>query len=102
MSRPSRHLTFDENQKVFGMLGQRKESLSTAVIQLLFGTNSQPSTWQLQVTGVICFVKDPIRKGFFFEVKCFNFIPIKETYICRIKLSIIIIHNISIFYMLGI
>ena len=78
MSRPSRHLTFDENQNVFGMLGQRKESLSTAVIQLLFGTNSQPSTWQLQVTGVICFVKDPIRKGFFFEVENFYFLPIKK------------------------
>ena len=80
MSRSSRHLTFDENQKVFGMLGNRKESLSTAVIQLLFGTNTQPSTWQLQVTGVICFIKDPIRKGFFFEVKSFNIMSIKEIY----------------------
>ena len=76
MSRPSRHLTFDENQKVFGMLGNRKESLSTAVIQLLFGTNTQTSTWQLQVTGVICFVKDHIRKGFFFEVKSFNIMSV--------------------------
>ena len=68
MSRLSKHLRFDENQNIFGMLGYRKESLSTAVVQLLFGTHTQPYTWQLQVTGVICFVKDPVRKGFFFEV----------------------------------
>ena len=99
MSRSSRHLTFDENQKVFGMLGNRKESLSTAVIQLLFGTNTQPSTWQLQVTGVICFIKDPIRKGFFFEVKNVNIMSSKK-YIRKI-ISISIIYKVSIFHMLG-
>ena len=68
MSRPSKHLSFDENQKVFSMLGRRKESLSTAVIQLLFATTTRPFTWQVKLTGVACFVKDPNRKGFFIEV----------------------------------
>ena len=68
MSHPSELLTFEENQMVFSMLGDRKESLSTTVIQLLFATTTRPFQWQLQVTGVVCFVKDPIRKGFFIEV----------------------------------
>ena len=68
MSQPSKHLTFEENQMVFSMLGERKESLSTAVIQLLFSTTTRPFQWQIKVTGVVCFVKDPIRKGFFIEV----------------------------------
>ena len=69
MSQPSKHLSFDENQKLFGMLGNRKESISTAVVQLLFATNTRPSKWQVKVTGVVCFVKDPNRKGFFLEVR---------------------------------
>ena len=68
MSHPSELLTFEENQMVFSMLGDRKESLSTTVIQLLFATTTRPIQWQVQVTGVVCFVKDPIRKGFFIEV----------------------------------
>ena len=68
MSHPSKHLSFEENQMVFSMLGDKKESLSTTVIQLLFATTTKPFQWQVQVTGVVCFVKDPIRKGFFIEV----------------------------------
>ena len=68
MSHPSNHLSFEENQMVFSMLGGKKESLSTTVIQLLFATTTRPFQWQVQVTGVVCFVKDPIRKGFFIEV----------------------------------
>ena len=68
MSQPSKHLSFEENQMVFNMLGERRESLSTAVIQLLFSTTTRPFQWQIKVTGVVCFVKDPIRKGFFIEV----------------------------------
>ena len=68
MSHPSKHLSPEENQKLFSLLGSRKESISTAVVQLLFATNTRPSTWKVKVTGVVCFVKDPNRKGFFIEV----------------------------------
>ena len=68
MSNPSKHLSFEENQRVFSMLGRKKESLSTAVVQLLFATTTRPFTWQVKLTGVVCFVKDPHRKGFFLEV----------------------------------
>ena len=68
MGHPSKHLSSEENQKVFSILGQRKESISTTVVQLLFATTTRPFTWQLKVTGVVCFVKDSNRKGFFIEV----------------------------------
>ena len=68
MSRSSRHLSSEENQALFDLLGERKENMSTAVVQLLFGTRAHPSTWQKKITGVVCFVKDTNRKGFFFEV----------------------------------
>ena len=68
MNKSSKNLTFEQNQKVFAMLGNRKESISTAYVQLLFATNTSPSKWEVKVTGVACFVKDPIRKSYFIEV----------------------------------
>ena len=68
MSQSSENLSLDENQKVLKMLGNRKESVSTAVVQLLFAING---TWKIQATGVVCFVKDSSRRGYFFEVRTF-------------------------------
>ena len=69
MGTASKHLTDQENldlqNKVFGT---REESLSTAVVQLLFATNTRPSTWKIKITGVACFVKDSNRRGFYIEV----------------------------------
>ena len=69
MGTSSKHLTDQENldlqQKVFG---PREENLSTAVVQLLFATNTRPSKWQVKITGVACFVKDSDRRGFYIEV----------------------------------
>ena len=69
MSRSSRHLSSEENQALLDLLGEGKESMSTAVVQLLLGTRAHPCTWQKKITGVACFVKDTKRKGFFFEVQ---------------------------------
>ena len=66
MNHSSENLSSNENQKVFKMLGNKKESVSTAVVQLLF---AKKGTWQVQVTGVVCFVKDSNRRGYFFEVR---------------------------------
>ena len=68
MSHSSNNLSLDENQAVFKMLGNRKESVSTAIIQLLFAVNGE---WEIKVTGVACFVKDSGRRGYFFEVITF-------------------------------
>ena len=68
----SRHLSSRENHQLIEMLGPRKESLSTAIVQLLFGTTTRPFTWQVKITGVACFVRDSDRRGFFIEVRKTN------------------------------
>ena len=69
MNAPSGKISPEENHRVFEMLGERRQSLSTAVIQLFIATNSYPRTWQLVVTGVACFVKDSIRRGYYIQVR---------------------------------
>ena len=66
MSHTSKNLSLDENQAVLKMLGNKKESVSTAIAQLLFAVNDE---WKIQVTGVLCFVKDFDQRGYFFEVR---------------------------------
>ena len=68
MNKPSGKISPEENHRVFEMLGERRQSLSTAVIQLFIATNSYPRNWQLVVTGVACFVKDSVRRGYYIQV----------------------------------
>ena len=65
----SKHLSPREFQQLSDILGPRKESLSTTIVQLLFATTTRPFTWQVKITGVACFVKDSDRKAFFIEVR---------------------------------
>ena len=67
MNKPSGRISPEENHRVFEMLGERRQSLSTAVVQLLIASQS-PTSWQVVVTGVACFVKDSVRRGFFIQV----------------------------------
>lgn len=68
MNKPSGRISPEENHRVFEMLGERRQSLSTAVVQLLIATQSPSRSWQLVVTGVACFVKDSVRRGYFIQV----------------------------------
>ena len=65
----SKHLNDREIQQLAEIMGPRKESLSTTIVQLLFATNTRPSTWEVKITGVVCFIKDSDRKAFFIEVR---------------------------------
>ena len=68
MNKPSGRISPEENHKVFEMLGDRRQSLSTAVVQLLIASQSPSRMWQVVVTGVACFVKDSVRRGYFIQV----------------------------------
>ena len=74
MNKPSGKISPEENHKVFDMLGERRQSLSTAVVQLFIANNTTPRSWQLVVTGVACFVKDSIRRGFYIQVSLGSFL----------------------------
>ena len=69
MNKPSGRISPEENHKVFEMLGDRRQSLSTAVVQLLIASQSPSRMWQVVVTGVACFVKDSVRRGYFIQVR---------------------------------
>lgn len=60
--------SFDEKSSVQSLLGPRKESLSTAEVEVKVLTSLQPLRWKVKATGVACFVKDFNRKGYFIEV----------------------------------
>lgn len=68
MNKPSGKISPEENNKVFQMLGDRRQSLSTAVVQLLLANQGPTRQWQLVVTGIACFVKDSVRRGYFIQV----------------------------------
>lgn len=76
MNKPSGKISPEENNKVFQMLGDRRQSLSTAVVQLLLANQGPTRQWQLVVTGIACFVKDSVRRGYFIQVWIITDFPI--------------------------
>ena len=69
MASYSKHLTDQENHNIHNQFDTREEALSTAIVQLLFATNTRPSRWEVKITGVACFVKDSNRRGIYIEVR---------------------------------
>ncbi|XP_025829914.1 neural Wiskott-Aldrich syndrome protein-like [Agrilus planipennis] len=63
-------LTKEENEQVFGLLGNRCQSLATTVIQLFLTQPPHHMQWIKRDTGVLCFVRDNVRKNFFFRLYC--------------------------------
>lgn len=63
-------LTNDENLQVFKLLGNRCQSLCTTVAQIFITQLPSHSYWLKKYTGVLCFVKDNVRKNFFFRFFC--------------------------------
>uniref|UniRef100_A0A2M4BKH2 Putative actin regulatory protein n=1 Tax=Anopheles marajoara TaxID=58244 RepID=A0A2M4BKH2_9DIPT len=71
-NRPSLLLTNDENDQLFRILGRRCQTLSTAVVQLYTTQSPAHTAWVKRSTGALCFVKDNIRKSYFFRLYCFK------------------------------
>ncbi|KAE8292946.1 Wiskott-Aldrich syndrome protein [Larimichthys crocea] len=66
--RRSSLLSLQENEKLEELLGRRCASMSTAVAQLYMALPHSPSTWSLQHTGVVCFVKDNPQRSYFIRM----------------------------------
>lgn len=65
---PSHLLTPEENQKIFYALGKQCTTLATTVVQLFLTEEPYHSTWCKKACGVICFVKDCERRGYFIKL----------------------------------
>lgn len=69
-NRPSQLLTNDENEQLFGLLGRRCQTQCTAVVQLYMTQSPAHASWVKKWTGALCFIKDNIRKSYFFRLYC--------------------------------
>uniref|UniRef100_A0A1A8C6K4 Wiskott-Aldrich syndrome n=4 Tax=Nothobranchius kadleci TaxID=1051664 RepID=A0A1A8C6K4_NOTKA len=61
-------LSQQENDMLEELLGRRCASTATAVAQLFMALPHSPSTWSLQHTGVVCFVKDNPQRSYFIRM----------------------------------
>ncbi|KAM4611116.1 actin nucleation-promoting factor WAS-like [Polymixia lowei] len=76
-------LSPQENEKIEDLLGRRCASMATAVVQLFMALPHSPSSWSLQHTGVVCFVKDNPQRSYFirlFDVKAGKLVWEQELY----------------------
>lgn len=63
-------LSSEENLQIVKLLGNRCQSLCTTVVQLYLTKPPDHSQWFKKNSGVLCFVKDNIKKNFFFRLFC--------------------------------
>ncbi|XP_019951868.2 WASP actin nucleation promoting factor b isoform X1 [Paralichthys olivaceus] len=61
-------LSLQEHEKLEDLLGRRCASMATAVAQLYMALPHSPSTWSLQHTGVVCFIKDNPQRSYFIRM----------------------------------
>lgn len=61
-------LNSQENEQLEELLGRRCASMATAVAQLFMSLPHSPSTWRLQHTGVVCFIKDNLQRSYFIRM----------------------------------
>ncbi|XP_069694345.1 actin nucleation-promoting factor WASL isoform X2 [Periplaneta americana] len=65
-------LSRDENEHVFRLLGNRCQTLATGVIQLFVTDPPDHSAWRRSDAGVLCLVKDNMRRSYFFRLYCLS------------------------------
>ncbi|XP_054631408.1 WASP actin nucleation promoting factor b isoform X2 [Dunckerocampus dactyliophorus] len=61
-------LSLQETEALESLLGRRCASMATAVAQLFKALPHNPSTWSLQHTGVVCFIKDNPQRSYFIRM----------------------------------
>ncbi|KAJ9584014.1 hypothetical protein L9F63_021643, partial [Diploptera punctata] len=66
----SKILSREENEHVFRLLGNRCQSLATAVVQLFVTDPPNHSSWRRSDAGILCLVKDNQRRSYFFRLYC--------------------------------
>uniref|UniRef100_A0A182Q3W7 Wiskott-Aldrich syndrome protein n=1 Tax=Anopheles farauti TaxID=69004 RepID=A0A182Q3W7_9DIPT len=69
-NRPSLLLTNEENDQLFRLLSRRCQTLSTAIVQLYTTQSPAHASWVKRCTGALCFIKDNLRKSYYFRLYC--------------------------------
>ncbi|KAF0752333.1 neural Wiskott-Aldrich syndrome protein-like isoform X1 [Aphis craccivora] len=66
----SQLLSKDENESVLQLLGSKCQSLAMAVIQFFSTDGPEGTEWRQKNFGILCFVRDPNRKSYYFRLYC--------------------------------
>jgi len=69
-NKPSFLLTREENEQLFRLIGNRCKSIATAVVQVLYPSPPSYSQWNKRHCGVLCFIKDNVKRSYFFRIFC--------------------------------
>lgn len=69
-NKSSKLLTPEENQLVFSLIGKKRLSQSTSVVELYMADPPHYSQWSRYAMGVLCFIKDNIRRSYFMRLYC--------------------------------
>ena len=64
---PSTNLSEAENDLVFTLVGNRKQTKATAIVQM-FHAHPDRNQWSKFKTGVVCFVKDNVKKSYYIRL----------------------------------
>ena len=64
---PSSCLSDEENELLFTLVGSRKQSKASAVVQM-FHAQVDKYQWTKFKTGVVCFVKDNPKKSYYIRL----------------------------------
>ena len=64
---PSSLLSDAENDLLFTMVGNRKQTKASAVVQM-FHAHPDRGQWSKFKTGVVCFVKDNVKKSYYIRL----------------------------------
>lgn len=71
-NQPSASLSAEQNEQLFQLLGSKKFTQSTGIAQIFSTEPPAHSAWVKRHTGVLCFVKDHIRKSYYMQMYCLN------------------------------
>jgi mevalonate pyrophosphate decarboxylase len=69
-SEPSSHLSQEENNLVFKLIGRRSQSQCTTIAQLFQTEAPHYRQWAKKCTGALCFIKDSEKRSYFMRMYC--------------------------------
>jgi neural Wiskott-Aldrich syndrome protein len=82
-SRNSKFLLKEENDLILRLVGEKCMSQCTAVAHVFSSQDPSQWSWVRKYSGVLCFVKDFEKRGYFFRMFCL----VKECMVWEHKLN---------------
>ncbi|KAI9556692.1 hypothetical protein GHT06_016483 [Daphnia sinensis] len=65
-------LSIRENNTLSKLIGSQCNSMASAVVQVCFADSPSRAQWNLRHCGVLCFIKDNIKRSYYLRVYCLD------------------------------